>query len=268
MAAFLLICKQAQAADSSYRLGIRRASEGDFKQAKIEFLEAVRLNKADFSSLGALQVLDDLAAKKISREYALALFISMNDLQNAQIPDAIEGLQKAIDLDPGYPKAYNVLGVICASQGQTDDAMNYLKIAIKVDKEYAEGYYNLASVYQSVGETSQAIDNFRKYVVLRPQALDGHINLSLAFASGEKYHDAIEECREALKIDPSCADAYYNMGLSYFMLDEYKEAKEALYKARELYAKDNFDAGLAAVAQYLDKFTKLEAASSAALEKK
>lgn len=262
---FLII--SAQASESAYQKGIALASEGKFEEAKKEFSEAVKASNSDYSSQGALQVISDISSKKISQDYALALFKSMQLLQSGAKPEAIEGLWKAISLDAKYPKAYNVIGVIYASEGETDKAIENLRKAVDVDPGYAEGYYNLASVYQSLGKTDEAIESFKRYASLRPAAVDGRINLSLAYASKAEYDEAIRQCQEAAKIDPECADAYFNMGLSYFMLDEYVKSKESLVRAQELYRKDGNEAGLAAVAQYLDKFAQIEAGAKSSSQK-
>jgi tetratricopeptide (TPR) repeat protein len=257
----------ARASEPVYQKGIVLASEGKFEEAKKEFSEAVKASNSDYSSQGALQVISDISSKKISQDYALVLFKSMQLLYSGAKLEAVDGFKKAISLNAGYPKAYNVIGVIYASEGKMDLALENLKKAVEVDSGYAEGYYNLASLYQSLSKTDEAIDNFKRYVLLRPSAVDGRINLSLAYASKAEYDEAVSECREVLKINPECAEAYYNMGLSYFMLDEYAKSKESLVRARELYRKDGNETGLAAVAQYLDKFGQIEAGAKGSINK-
>jgi tetratricopeptide (TPR) repeat protein len=251
-----------------YQEGLELACEGDFAQARKVFSEAVNQNPTDFSSQGALQVLDDISAKKISSDYALTIFKSMRLLLTGSMEEALEWLQRAVGLNAAYPKAYNVMGVIYASRQETEKALEYLKKAVEVDAGYAEGYYNLASVYQSMGKAEEAAENFKRYVELRPSAVDGRINLALTYASRAKYDEAIKQCREALRIDPRCADAYFNMGLSYFMLDEYMKSRENLIKAQELYSKQGNELGLESVKTYLDKFTEVEEKAKASLKKK
>jgi tetratricopeptide (TPR) repeat protein len=70
--------------------------------------------------------------------------------------------QKAIQLDPSYPIAYNDLGIIYESKGLTDRAEeNYLK-AIKVDPTFLSAYTNLAIVYENKRDLEKALICWQK----------------------------------------------------------------------------------------------------------
>ena len=89
------------------------------------------------------------------------------ELQRAgNIDEAMALYQKAIELDPSYPIAYNDLGILYEGKGFIDGAEEcYLK-AIKIDPDYLSTYANLALVYENKRDLKKAAFYWEKRLEL------------------------------------------------------------------------------------------------------
>ncbi len=74
--------------------------------------------------------------------------------------------QKAIELDPLYPDAYNDLGIIYERHGYLDRAEEVYLRCIKIDPGYLGAYTNLAFLYENMRDLGKAVSYWRKRVEL------------------------------------------------------------------------------------------------------
>ncbi|MGB4604399.1 MAG: tetratricopeptide repeat protein, partial [Bacteroidales bacterium] len=88
--------------------------------------------------------------------------------------NALNDLNKAIDLYPDYYLAYNMLGNIYFDQEQYDAALKYYQKAIELNPDYVVAYYNVANIYYEQGNYSAAKNYFNKIVILDPNGPYGN----------------------------------------------------------------------------------------------
>ena len=80
----------------------------------------------------------------------------------------VYALEKALEMDPNYVKAYNNLGASLAQVDREEDAIDAFKRAIEVDPEYVNTYKNLAMAYISLRRVDPAIKTLKRYLALNP----------------------------------------------------------------------------------------------------
>jgi len=236
-----------------YKKGIEYAAEGKFKEAEEQFKKNLGINKSDSTSLSSLGALKDFKEGKINQEYTLSLFKGLNYAYDGKPQQAIEELQKAIEISPEYAKAYNLLGIIYASLGESQEAITYFQEAIELKPKYAEACSNLAAIYQSLGRYQEAITHYQKVVQEDPNSTEAYINIGAAYASLGRYQEAITHYQKVIKIDPVYAKAYYSLGLVYLMLDQFTKSEENLQKAKELYQQKGDRQSVQTTEEYLNK---------------
>ncbi|MEB2312935.1 MAG: tetratricopeptide repeat protein [Sorangiineae bacterium] len=67
--------------------------------------------------------------------------------------------RRALELDSQSPEAYNLLGYVCALQGEFEEAVEHYRQAIALDDTYLEAMLNAAEVYiHPLGDFDGAID--------------------------------------------------------------------------------------------------------------
>ncbi|MCB0420779.1 MAG: tetratricopeptide repeat protein [Bdellovibrionales bacterium] len=97
-----------------------------------------------------------------NKEVRVNLAMSFKKLkQNKQ---AIEELQRLIQLDPQYGVAYNNLALLAAEEGNFLLAQNSLEAAISHAPNLVEPLFNLASLYERIGSFQQSILYYKKFV--------------------------------------------------------------------------------------------------------
>ena len=248
----------AQGANSTYRQGLEYASEGKFQLAVDWFKDNLKNNQSDATSVSSLAVIKDLNDGKITEAYAKTFFTGLNFLQNNKIDEGLKELQGAIASNPGYPRPYNVLGMVYASQGDKSKAISYFQKAIEIDPQYSEVCFNLAALYQSSAQPEEALNYYKKAIALEPDSLDAIINIAVIHASFEKYPEAIKYYQKAISLDRHNPETSYNLALAYFMSDQFTKFKENLLKAQELYQRKSDREGLDKVAVYMNKLKEIE----------
>ncbi|MCE7996939.1 MAG: tetratricopeptide repeat protein [Roseivirga sp.] len=78
---------------------------------------------------------------------------------------AIEGYQKAVEIDPTYSNAYNVMGMVYYNNlNSPGQAIPQFQKALKLKPQSASVLYNLASAYREAGDLKQAASYFAKSI--------------------------------------------------------------------------------------------------------
>jgi len=248
----------AQETNVIYRQGIEYGAEGKFPEAVDWFKENLKNNKSDFTSVSSLSVLNDLSGGKITDAYARSFFTGLNFLQNGKIDEGLSELKKTTELNPAYPKAYNVIGMVHASLGDKSKAIDYFQKAIEINPQYTQACFNLAALYQSLGQTEDAFKYYEKALFLDPNLPEAVMNTAVIYASLGKYSEAIKYYQRAIELDRTNPEVYYNLALAYFMSDQLVKFRDNLLRAQELYQRKNDAQGLEKVAEYMNKIKDIE----------
>jgi len=141
-----------------------------------------------------------------------------------RLDDAIREYKRGIELDPGYPEAYNNLANAYNRKGMYQEAVKeYLK-AIKMKPDYKEAHNNLGSAYCNMGLYEKAVQEHKIALKINPECEKSHNNLGVAYSFMGRYREAIEEYKKALRIRPDFLKARSNLGLAYSLLGEYDKA--------------------------------------------
>ena len=103
-------------------------------------------------------------------------------------------------------------------------ALRHLQRAIEIDPQYGKAYYNLGSMYEEVGQPEKAVTAYRRSIGrvadnLRPlRALANH------YVEQKRWSDAVPILEQILVIDPTIMEARLNLAVSYQELAEWERA--------------------------------------------
>ncbi len=111
------------------------------------------------------------------------VFLLMANISEEQSKDnkAIQYLNKALDKNYSFYKAYYNLGCIFAKKNSYLLASNNFEFAIKYNKNFAPAYYNLACCQMKLKNYEVAKKNFIKALDLEPKNQDYLYNLALCY---------------------------------------------------------------------------------------
>lgn len=128
-------------------LGNIYMDQGKFKEAVLEYKEAIRLNP----------------------NFSVAYFNLANSYDDmGDIRQAVDNYRKAIEMDPDYADAHYNLGLLYKKSGSIDDAMKEYLITLKINPLYAKAHYSLGNVYKERGLFDKATQEYKKTLEIDP----------------------------------------------------------------------------------------------------
>ena len=117
--------------------------------------------------------------------------------QHPPRPDelALEDYNRAVELFPEYPVAYNNRGNLLLSIGQLGEAMKDFDRALLLAPGYAAAYSNRGNAKLKLGKPAEAVADFTKAIELMPASAAPLSGRGLAHLATGKPHAAIRDFR-------------------------------------------------------------------------
>jgi lipoprotein NlpI len=146
------------------------------------------------------------------------LAIALNNRGNAYTAKgeydlAVKDYDRAIQLNPSYPKPINNRGVAYEKIGEFDRAMEDFSQAIKIDPNYAGPFANRAAIHAGKHEYDHAVRDYDEAIrlapVVEPAVWNGRCwgRTILGDLQG-----ALSDCNEALRLDANYTAALDSRG--------------------------------------------------------
>ena len=160
------------------------------------------------------------------------------ELARHAYPEAIDRLQRTIELDPLNLKAYTSLALAYEELGKTEQAQETIDRAIRTRPEDWVTHYDIGRFfYYERHDPGRAIPYFRKVVELLPDSSIGYSALGgCLFYTGETA-EARTNLERAVEIG-SRYDAFANLATLVFYEGQYAKAAELYERALEMDASD------------------------------
>jgi Flp pilus assembly protein TadD len=201
----------------------------------------------------------------------LVLANALDEKKDRDVDGAVAECRKAIEIDPKYAKAHNLLGYFLLGQGHLDEAILAFRTAVECDPKFGIAHSNLGRALvdkdldEAIAEFHKAIDcdpdraiarlnlgfaliknedfaravaELRKATDLEPKNPLVRINLASALHGKGDLDEAIAECRKSIDIDPNIALAQNALGSYLSETGHFAEALAHFRRAQELGAKD------------------------------
>jgi tetratricopeptide (TPR) repeat protein len=144
---------------------------------------------------------------------------------------ALEDYNRAVELFPEYPVAYNNRGNLLLAVGQLDEAMKDFDRALVLAPGYAAAYSNRANAEMKLGKPDVAIRDFTRAIELMPASAPPLSGRGLAYLATDKPHAAIRDFSRAVSADARFASAYRNRAEARLTIGQRDEAIEDLSRA-------------------------------------
>ncbi len=219
---YSLLFAQEDVEKKFYKNGLTLALKGNFIAAEKEFNSALKVDHPFNSPIKtALQLIQDVDSKKITKEYALLIFQATDFGNNKQMDKAIESLTKAITLNSKYVMAYNLRGSMYAMKQEYKVALEDFNKAIQFDASYAKTYLNRANLYSLLSEYPKAFNDFSKALELNPRYQEVFYNRGLLYARNKQFELAVIDFSKAISLYAKYTSAYFSRAMVYSDMKQY-----------------------------------------------
>ena len=212
---------------------------GEFAQASANFEKGLQLRPADPEILNWLgrsylrerrpeKVLELLSREGSSSSNSASIHMLRARAYDAQdkLEEAIQEIQRALELDPHFHGAHFALGFIAWSTGNMASAEKELQQELRLDPHERLAAYYLAEVLEKRGKFSEADAVLTEMEHDAPNTYLYHLAAGKAQERKKNYRLAAEHYQEAIRLDPKQPEAHYRLGLAQTALGEHAKAKE------------------------------------------
>lgn len=136
-------------------------------------------------------------------------------------------------------KFYLNEGIELTNQSKFEDALESLNKAIELNPSNALSYFSKAIAYHNLGQFRAAYENYGKAILLDKKMIDAYYNraqaiLGLEDATEEELKEALSNLETATELDPRFIDAHYYSAVVKKKLGLYESAIVSLNKVLDL----------------------------------
>ena len=231
-------------ADALLGLAMVALARKDNKTAALH-LNSLRNNIADspdllykFARIALDLRLTDAALYAVKRAIELRpgepsyyFLLGVARLEKPDLDEAEGAFRQVLNLRPDHAQAQLHLGYVLLKQKKNSEAREWLEKSIQkttaADFHYLCFYY-LGLIAQDRNDDQKAEDLFGKSIRLAPSFAHARIALGSTYLRMKNYPRARQELEIGVKLNPDDSKAHYNLALLYSRLDEPQRAKEEM----------------------------------------
>jgi eukaryotic-like serine/threonine-protein kinase len=219
--------KQAIRQDPKYALAFAGLSEAYWWNYRYTG-DTAWVGPAQENSSQALQLNNQLAPVYVTRGIIQA--------GTGHHEDAVQSLERALDLEPVNPSAGRELAAVYEAMGKLEDAESTLKKGLALRPGDWTSLYDLAMFYYRQNRYREAVSLLQRVTDLAPDNSSGYTGLGAVYWMQGQYENAAASYRKSLDLRPT-ASAYTSLGTIYFFMGRCSDAVEPMRKAVKLLPK-------------------------------
>ena len=152
-------------------------------------------------------------------------------------------------------KLYFLLGTTYLQLKKFDEAIDYLNRSIQINPNLPNSYNSRGIVFSEIKQYEKAIIDYDKVISLNPKFLEAHINKAISLKNINKFNEAKKCLEDCIQIDSSNPKIYHNLGNVLKDMNNLEEAKDAYEKA--IYLKNDYAEPYEGRADILQKLSKI-----------
>ena len=199
---------------------------------------ATRLREKLGESLSSIQRFDKPLENATTSELEAfkAYALAAEQATSGRLMEAIPFLKRAVEIDPNFASAYNMLATFHGVTGRPGLAEEYAKKAYALRDRVSEyEKLRIANLYHGfvTGDVDKRIEVLWLQKRTYPRGWNGPIDLGYSYNQIGKSEQAIEEAEESIRLSPNIAAPYGNLALALSRVGRFAEAKNVLEQARQ-----------------------------------
>jgi tetratricopeptide (TPR) repeat protein len=171
------------------------------------------------------------------------------DYYQRRYGEAVDKLQRAVQLDPKSTRGWDSLGLAWDMQGRLEEARAKFEKAVALNREQPRKSpwppHDLGYLLLRMGETTHAEALLRESLRYDDNLAETHYYLARSLEKEGRSDESIREYQIAVKDDPSATDSCYSLAMLFRKLHREVEAKAMFeeYRKRKASASSQADTG-------------------------
>jgi len=164
------------------------------------YIEARYARSIEKNTEKRLAILRELVAKYPQEKKAL---LSLAGLYSAkdQFPEALQAINRVLDLDPDNGNALNQAAYIYVNMGNFEKAAEYFKRYISVSPGEPNPFDSLGTLYFRMGRLDDAVASFKKALAIKPD-FGSELGISVVFGVKGNYVEAMSWIDQLIQNTP------------------------------------------------------------------
>ena len=204
-------------AHASLAQGLQRAGQKEEAQKELVELEKINLAAAN---QGRAMILVESAAGHINKGERSA---------------AVQELQEAVTLSPGFIEAHYQLGLALAPSAEgSAKAESAFRQVLRLDPNHARAHLELGLLFARKGDRVEAAAEFENAAKLAPGLVEAHRGLGRLAIDSRDWETAIRQFQAVVAWNPEDAAAHYDLAASLKASGQHDEAARELQIAQKL----------------------------------
>ncbi|MEI6706792.1 MAG: tetratricopeptide repeat protein [Methylococcales bacterium] len=164
-----------------------------------------------------------------------ALINQGNDLEDLnQLDEALACYDRALSINPNYPRAHSNRGNVLQSLKRFDDAITSYNHALVIKPDYAEAFCNRGNALQALSRFDEALSNYDKALAIKPNLWLALIGRGTVLQNLNRYQEMLSVCDQLLVIQPDSVETLINRGNVLQILNRFDDALSSYERALTL----------------------------------
>ncbi len=139
--------------------------------------------------------------------------------------DALETGERGLSINADDAELIRSYAYALQAVGSYNDAINYLQRAIELRPSYLPAQFELAGLFLSRDEDQEAIDLYNRILSIDPRQARAMLRLCQAYLKVGEFARALGFCEDSVAEDGSDPQAQYQLGLLYYSELQFERAQ-------------------------------------------
>jgi tetratricopeptide (TPR) repeat protein len=154
--------------------------------------------------------------------------------------EAIEYIEKAVELNPNSDKLYLLAGLCCRAGGLYEKARAFYNKALSSDNFNKAGFYNLiGNTFDEEGNYKEAVLYYEKAVASDNSFVAAFCSIGDMFLKMNDYESALQNYQKAVEVDEKFVPAYIKIANLYYDKNDFTQAIVMAFKVLKINPQDN-----------------------------
>jgi predicted O-linked N-acetylglucosamine transferase (SPINDLY family) len=148
-----------------------------------------------------------------------------NAHKKGQYELAEAGYTAYLQKNSNHADTLHLLGCVKKQQNKYVEAIQCIEKAIEINPKVDQFYYNLGLAYYSISKIEKAMDAWKQSISLNPSCIDAYANIGYAFTQQDRFQEAQDILMQGYEINPKHQSILLNLAAACHRANDFQKAR-------------------------------------------